>query len=94
MKQLSILSLFIICFASIVGNKSWAEDFGIVMDISGTVELISSDDKAHIDLGTNLLVGDKLSLMENSELVIVSYDDCVEWSIKGPSNIKVSTSGF
>lgn len=94
MKQLSILSLFLICSAFIVGNKSWAKDFGIVMDISGTVELISSDNKAHIDLGTNLLVGDKLSLKENSELILVSYEDCGKWSIKGPSNIKLSTSGF
>lgn len=94
MKQPSILSLFLICFTFIVGNRSWAEDFGIVMDISGTVELISSEEKSHIDLGTNLLVGDKLSLKENSELVIVSYEDCIEWSIEGPSNIKVSTSGF
>lgn len=90
MKKLFFVSLLATIF--LFPNLSLAEDYGVVMDISGSVELISNGKKSPVDLGTNLSIGDEISLNKDSSLVVVSYEDCLEWKINGPNKIKVSAA--
>ena len=91
MKRLPFLILSLIL---IIGNRLSAEDFGVVMDVTGTVVRISNEKQSSIDLGTNLSVGDEIFLKESAELILVSYENCTEWSLIGPNHITLKTGEF
>jgi hypothetical protein len=57
------------------------EDFGIVMDLSGKVTIKHGVNTKTADLGSNIVTGDMIIIDKKAKAVIVSYGDCLEWSL-------------
>lgn len=86
---LSAFSFF--CTQSDAGRS---DDFGIVMDMSGNVQLIRGENTAPAEIGMNLIRGDAVDMPEGSSVVIVSYSDCNEWQITGPDTVRITDEGL
>lgn len=80
------LMVFALAFSA---PPSYALEFGIVMDVSGTVFIQRGRETVPPDLGLNVSSGDTITLGEGSSIVIVSYSDCSEWVLKGPDRITI-----
>jgi hypothetical protein len=80
------LGLLVLCFSAYLFA---AQDFGIMMDVSGEVSVKRDGQNMPADLGLNIFSGDTIVLGKNAGAVIVSYEDCQEWVIKGPDNVRI-----
>jgi hypothetical protein len=92
MRTITIVFIFlgfcVLCFSD---QSSAAQDFGIMMDVSGKVSIQRDGRNIPADLGLNILSDDTLNLSKNSSAVIVTYADCKEWILKGPDKIRVKS---
>ncbi|MDM8522199.1 hypothetical protein QUF80_02410 [Desulfococcaceae bacterium HSG8] len=85
MGALMVTALFgMLLFSS---RAAGAGDFGIVTDVSGKVFIQRGEQKIAADLAMNVFVSDKVSIEKDSEITIISYDDCMEWVLKGADQI-------
>jgi hypothetical protein len=72
-----VLSVVIITFLIFSnGSADTAKDFGIVMDISGKVQMKRGADAIFAEIGLNIIKGDVIEVKEEDSIVFVSYDDC------------------
>ncbi len=71
-----------------------ADDFGIITDLSGKTELKRGNKNLPVSIGLNLSVGDSLLTARNSRITLVSYDQCLEWTINGPGNLELKYGGI
>ena len=72
-----------------VTTTNAADDFGIVTDLSGNTEIKRAIKSLPATVGFNLTIGDSLVLGKNAKITIVSYDQCLEWNIKGPGTTEL-----
>jgi hypothetical protein len=79
---------FILCFSL---RSYAAQDFGIMMDVSGKVAIHRDGNPINADFGMNIFSGDIIELNKGSDAVIVSYADCQEWTLKGPDKVMIKT---
>lgn len=79
-----------ICVLGMCAFPSWGEEFGMLTDKTGEVELVSKGKKNLADMGAVLFAGDELLLQKGSLAMIVSFADCQEWSVKGPGKLIIS----
>jgi hypothetical protein len=76
------LMLFIACLVlGAIHCYAETEDFGIVMDLSGKVTIKHGVNTKPADLGSNIVTGDMIIIDKKAKAVIVSYGDCLEWSL-------------
>lgn len=55
-----------------------ANEFGIIMDVTGQPSLQRQGPAVSVEFGQELLVGDTLDIPEKSQLVLVAYKTCEE----------------
>ena len=77
--------LVFFCLVSGLTTANAQEDFGMVMDVAGRVVVHRGAENFPADLGRTVLVGDRFELSDTSRLTIVSFQDCREWLLTGPS---------
>ncbi|MCP5002467.1 MAG: hypothetical protein GY941_00720 [Planctomycetes bacterium] len=66
------------------------ENYGIVTEVSGPVELVLQTSMRPIKYpGFDLSIGDGLAFSKGATITIVSYVDCREWNIKGPGYVEI-----
>lgn len=70
---------------------AYGQEYGMVMDVVGDAELQRPDKPPVKPLaGDTLMDGDRLKLNKDSELFIVSFDDCVEYHLTGNIEITIA----
>lgn len=68
----------------------WADDYGMVMDLEGDLEIQRGSERVPGDLGEPINVGDRLLLANNARATVVSYLDCKELILNGPGEVEVT----
>jgi len=86
-KQLQAL---IGCMLLSVPVLSFADDYGMVMDLEGEMRILRDQQELAGDLGESVSVGDRLVLAKNSRATIISYLDCREIIMSGPLEVEVT----
>jgi len=88
MNKVALVAVFLLVFG--YAQMADAQEFGVVMDVSGKVELQAKGKNSAIDLGKNVSVGDNLSIGDKGRVTLVAYKGCEEWEITGPGTVHIS----
>ena len=68
-----------------------AQEYGMVMDAIGEVTLHRDNSPSYIiQAGDSIMDGDRLSVPDKSELILVSYGDCVEYQLTGELTVTIA----
>ena len=84
-----IARLTVATFFCVISTAAAADDFGIITDLTGKTEIRRGTKSLPASVGGNLAVGDSLIGGKNTKVTIVSYDQCFEWTIKGPGTTEL-----
>jgi len=67
-----------------------AEEVGVVMDVSGKVDIHRQGKNISVDFGMNIQDGDVFTAESGSSVTVVTYVDCREWIVNGPQRASIS----
>ena len=85
------LTVFSIAILFTTVQIVYSLDFGVVMDVAGSVSIERDQKSMPADLGLNLISGDNISIDDGANIVIVSYSDCMEWAFTGADKITIES---
>ncbi len=88
MNRIMVAIVFLFSFG--YASSAVAQDYGVVMDVSGNVELSAKGKKTALDLGKGIAVGDSISLKEKGRLSLVGYKGCEQWEFTGPATVRIT----
>lgn len=72
-----------------LAGTGYAQDFGIVTDVSGKIALQRAGKKTIIDMGASLAAKDILHISKGGAATIVAFASCQEWLVSGAGEITV-----
>jgi hypothetical protein len=70
-------------------GNAYAGDYGIVTDIKGKARVVGA--KKDVVMGQNIQAGASYEIASKSKIVVVEYTTCLEWTLKGPATVSVSS---
>ena len=95
MRLISMISAIVVVFLFCMSAQTViADDFGIVMDVNGKINVQRGEQKLPVEIGLNIIYGDTIKLDKTNNIVIVAYDDCMEWDLTGPHSIIIKSDGI
>lgn len=89
--QVWIAAVLFILLAISTATAQESREFGMLMEASGDVWILRGNENFSGDLGANVFSGDTIRVGQNSKIVIISYGDCLEWSLTGSESFSVKT---
>jgi hypothetical protein len=66
------------------------DDYGMIMDLSGSISIERSGKTLAADLGQTIMVEDRIKVTKGAKATIVSYMDCTEWIAEGPGTVQIT----
>ena len=95
MSSIRILSIsFGILFSLTWTNPADADEFGVIMDVTGKVAIQREKSYVKADLGVEVKPGDIIKIEKGANIVLVSYLECNEWSVNGPDTVTIKNDGL
>ncbi len=77
-----------------LGPVQAVEDFGMIMETEGPVEVRRDGVSAPADLGQTLFIGDRIRLGQDARAVVVSFTRCDELILQGPVQAAADWGGL
>lgn len=90
----TIATLLAAVAALTLGAAQAAEDFGMIMDTEGDVEVRHEGQSAPADFGQTIYIGDNIRLGANARVLVVSYTRCDELILQGPVEAEADWTGL
>ncbi len=91
MKILFLAKIIGIVLSLLISQAHANSDFGIVTNVKGNVSVKRDNKAAPAEVGANLRLKDTLIVSKGADAFAVSYEDCYEWIIIGPAQVKINS---
>jgi len=91
MKTLFSVKVIGVVLSLLISQAHANIDFGIITDFKGNVSVKRDNKAVPADVGANLRLKDTLIVSEGAGALAVSYEDCYEWIIIGPAQVKINS---